>query len=268
MKTGNTFSPCFVNGGNKIQISKLFIMKKIVLAFSFIFILMQSAFSQSEFRFGFQVSPSFSWMATDDPSVSGDGSTTGLRLGMVGEYYFADNYAVTSGIGFAFNQGGALRHDMGGNFLDESDFTNPALTGSEATLPDGVKIKYGIQYVEIPLGLKMRTQDFGYLRYYAELPIFTLGFKTQANGVVTGDGLDGEQEGNIKSDVNLLNLSWGLGGGAEYTINENTSVMAGIYYHQGFLDVTDDKNALKNNGEAEDSKATIRGLTIRIGVLF
>ncbi len=177
-------------------------------------------------------------------------------------------YAITSGLGFAFNQGGTLRHDIGGNFLDESDFTDPTLTESNDALPDGVNIKYNVQFVEIPLGLKMRTQEFGYLRYYAELPIFTLGFKTQANGTLTGSTIDGEQEGNIKKDVNLLNVSWGLGGGAEYNLNESTSIVAGIYYNQGFLDLTDNKNSVKNNGEAEDSKATTRGLTIRLGVLF
>ncbi len=61
-------------------------MKKIVLAFSFLLILIASASAQAEFRFGFQVSPSFGWMSTDDPTINGNGSNTGLRLGMVCHY--------------------------------------------------------------------------------------------------------------------------------------------------------------------------------------
>ena len=53
-------------------------------------------------------------------------------------------------------------------------------------LPDGVNLKYHIQYLEIPFGLKLRTKEFGYLRYFAEIPIFSLGFKLQARGEYKG----------------------------------------------------------------------------------
>jgi len=242
-------------------------MKKIALAICFMSFLFGNAFSQGDFRFGIQASPSFSWMGTDDNTINSNGTSLGLRLGMVGEYYFAENYAFTGGLNFAFNQGGTLRHDTGGNFWTKSELSNPDFNNSETALPDGVNLKYSIQFVEIPIGLKMRTQEFGYLRYYAELPIFTIGIKTQAVGDITGTDVMTEKE-NIKSDVNPLNISWGLGGGIEYTINSSTSLVGGVYYSQGFLDLTTDQGAIKNNGSAEDSKGTSRNITIRIGVLF
>ena len=198
-------------------------MKKIALAICFMSFLVGNIFSQGDFRFGIQASPSFSWMGTDDNSINNNGTNLGLRLGMVGEYYFAENYAFTSGLNFAFNQGGTLRHDTGGNFWTRSELSNPDFNNSETALPDGVNLKYSIQFVEIPIGLKMRTQEFGYLRYYAELPIFTIGIKTQAVGDITGTNIMTEKE-NIKNDVNSLNVSWGLGGGVEYTINSSTSL--------------------------------------------
>ena len=242
-------------------------MKKIALAICFMSFLVGNAISQGDFRFGIQASPSFSWMGTDDNTINSNGTNLGLRLGMVGEYYFAENYAFTGGLNFAFNQGGTLRHDTGGNFWTKSELSNPDFNNSETALPDGVNLKYSIQFVEIPIGLKMRTQEFGYLRYYAELPIFTIGIKTQAVGDITGTDVMTEKE-NIKSDVNPLNVSWGLGGGIEYTINSSTSLIGGVYYNQGFLDLTTDQGAVKNDGTAEDSKGTARNITIRIGVLF
>lgn len=216
-----------------------------------------------ELRLGFQLSPSFSWMSTDDNLINGNGLNLGLKLGMVGEYYFRENYAIVSGINFAFNQGGTLKHQGGGDLWPKSELSDLLLH----QLPDGVNLKYHIQYLEIPFGIKLRTKEFGYLRYFAEIPIFSLGFKLQARGDVKGTTLDSERE-NITEDVNLFNLTWGFGGGVQYTLSESTALVGGIIYRQGFTDVTDN-SALKADGMTrEDSKGVISSLTIRLGFLF
>ena len=134
---------------------------------------------------------------------------------MIGEYYFRENYAFTGGLGFAFNSGGTLLHETGGSYWTRSDL-GPQLD----TLPNNVKLKYNLQYLEIPVGLKMRTREFGYLRYFLE-PGVTIGFKTQARGEITGSGIGGDQDQlNIRSEVNGLNLSVGIGGGVEYGLSD------------------------------------------------
>lgn len=216
-----------------------------------------------ELRLGFQLSPSFSWMSTDDNLINGNGLNLGLKLGMVGEYYFRENYALVSGINLAFNQGGTLRHEEGGDLWPKSELSDLSLHA----LPDGVNLKYHIQYLEIPFGLKLRTKEFGYLRYFAEIPIFSLGFKLQARGDVQGTALDSERE-NITEDVNLFNLTWGFGGGVQYTLSESTALVGGIIYRQGFTDVTDDSGLKVDGTTREDSKGIIKSLTIRLGFLF
>lgn len=219
--------------------------------------------NDGELRMGFQLSPSVSWMDTDDNAINGNGTTLGMRLGMMSEYYFRENYALISGVNFAFNQGGTLRHEEGGNFWSKSELSDTALTA----LPNGVNLKYHIQYIEIPVGIKMRTKEFGYIRYFAEIPLFSLGVKVQARGDVKGtNSLDRERE-NIKKDVNLLNLNWGFGGGIHYALSEDSALIGGLYYQQGFADVTDDK-AIKTSGVKENSKGIIKSITLRIGILF
>ena len=67
-------------------------MKKIVLIITFFSVMTTIGFSQlnldfdKELRLGFQLSPSFSWMSTDDNLINGNGLNLGLKLGMVGEY--------------------------------------------------------------------------------------------------------------------------------------------------------------------------------------
>ncbi|HHH50152.1 MAG TPA: PorT family protein [Saprospiraceae bacterium] len=246
-------------------------MKKIVTLAVFFFITLFSIKAQSDFRFGFQLSPTFSWMGTSNNKINGNGTNLGLKLGVIGEKYFRENYAIIGGLGFAFNQGGTLKHDIGGNFWPSSDLSNPDLNKEPNALPDGVNLKYGIQYVEIPFGLKMRTQEFGYLKYFAEIPVFTLGIRTQARGAVSAtNGLDTQKE-NIKDDVSLLNLSWGIGGGLEYSINGSTSLVAGLFFQNGFVDITNDKATQYisfDENPKENSKGTIGAITLRLGVMF
>lgn len=243
-------------------------MKKIVSLITFLMLFGSIVYGQANFRFGFQLSPNITWLTSDDNMINGNGSNLGLKLGMMGEKYLtnSENYAFTFGIGFAFNQGGTLKHDEGGNFWTKSDLSSTVFN----SLPDGINLKYGIQYVEIPLGFKMRTQEFGYLRYFAE-PGMTIGIGTQARGSVSGvTGFETENE-NIKKDINGLNLSWGIGGGVEYGLGESTALIGGLYFQSGFTDVTDDsaqKIPLTGEPEAEDSKGTIKSITLRIGIMF
>ena len=240
-------------------------MKKIVVLASFIFIYMMPASAQEDIRFGFQLSPVFSWMTTNTNQINPSGTNLGLKLGMIGEYYFRENYAFTGGLGFAFNSGGTLLHETGGSYWTRSDL-GPQLD----TLPNNVKLKYNLQYLEIPVGLKMRTREFGYLRYFLE-PGVTIGFKTQARGEITGSGIGGDQDQlNIRSEVNGLNLSVGIGGGIEYGLSESTTLIGGIYYQSGFTDATDDNGTVfaAQGDRRENSKGSINNLILRLGVMF
>ena len=253
-------------------------MKKIAVAIFFFVFLNASLFAQDafqKFRFGIQFSPTITWMSSSDKKINSNGTSVGLKLGVIGEKYFAENYAFMFGLGFAFNQGGTLKHDIGGNLWPNSQLSSDVYQKGPA-MPDGVNLDYGLQYVEIPFGLRLRSQEFGYIRYFAELPVFTLGFLTQAKGAVKGTDMDTDKE-DISNDVNNFAFSWGLGGGIEYNLGSQTSLVAGIYYQAYTTDVTKDdgvkytsrdQDGLPLTMSPEKSKGLIRGLTLRLGVMF
>lgn len=247
-------------------------MKKLIITLSLLSTSL-IGFSQEDLRFGFQLSPSFSWMSTSVNHINASGTNLGLKLGLIGEYYFRENYAIVSGIGFHFNAGGTLLYENEGKYWPNSDIPTSILTDSMTFNPD-TKFKYGIQYLEIPIGLKMRTREFGYIRYYFQ-PDLTLGFKSQARGTIEGVGVTDEDEKyNIRKEVNGINLSWGLGAGIEYTISENTSFIAGLAFQKGFADVTDDRNATYfdsrdgNLEKEEKSKGVVNAITVKVGIMF
>jgi hypothetical protein len=246
-------------------------MKKIVAALAFFVFasLSLQAQDEGEIRFGFQLSPTFNWISTNTSDINPNGTNLGLRLGMIGEYFFRENYAVTTGIGFIFNQGGTLLHENGGDYWTRTDLP----IADTISMPSGVSLDYGIQYLEIPIGLKMRTREFGYVRYYLE-PSMILGLKTQARGKVEQFSLiDSEEQFNIRDEVNLFDMSWGIGGGVEYSISENTRLIGGLAMHFGFFDITDDNGRVNDPDKPggpvnEDSKGVTRSFTIKIGIIF
>ncbi len=211
---------------------------------------------ETDLRFGFQVSPMFSSMGTSENNISGNGANLGLKLGMNAEIFFRENYAFITGIGFAFNSGGTLLHDQGGQIWTKTELPQNV----DPTFLPGVDLKYGIQYVEIPLGLKFRTNEFGYLRYWLEAPVISLGFKSQANGAIEQTGTN-EEKIDIKKEVGSLALSWGLAAGVDYSISSGTALVAGLGFQRVFTDVTRDV-------ESDDSKAHINNIIIRLGVMF
>ncbi|MCB0523481.1 MAG: porin family protein [Saprospiraceae bacterium] len=246
-------------------------MKKIVLLSCLLVFIGSNLYSQDfrSVRFGLQASPTWSWLRTDDKKIEGLSSNWGLKLGAMGEFYFARNYAITTGLGFGFNQGGFLQNGYDrGVFWPKSDLSSPGLD----TLPQNAKLHYRVNYVEIPIGLKMRggSGEDSRMKFYAEIPVFTLGFVTKGTGDIRGTNTQNSDDENIRPDVNGLSLAWGLGAGVEYEFATNATLVAGLAYQRQFTDMTKNKGAVEFQGdwEKENSKATANILALKLGILF
>ena len=121
----------------------------------------------------------------------------------------------------------------------------------------------------------LRTAETGnHIRWFAE-PQIILGIRTGAKGAISGAEPIPEQEKiPITGEVAGAMLSWGIGAGGEYIISNNTAIVVGLYYQNGFTDVTKDGSSIMfdstlSGGIREDnSRGIIKGLTIRLGVMF
>lgn len=254
-------------------------MKRTLTFLIFLIALQFSSEAQVQrFRFGLQASPVFSWLDTDDRWINSNGTNLGFRLGLKADYFFSEKYAISTGIGFAFNQGGELLHDFGGELLPNSELSFP---NTYRNLPDDAMIGYNIRYIEVPLSMKMLTNEiFRDFRFFFEVPVITLGFESNVLGSIEAPGVASIDDEDLSGDVNFLNLSWGLGGGAEYNIRgsgrNDTNLVFGAFYNQGFTDVTRDKGATRifkdenmvQTEQPEDSTAILRGVTIYLGIMF
>lgn len=258
---------------------KRFITK--ILCVACAFALHTSASAQdSGIRIGFQASPMISWVNNNDKLIVKNGGNLGLKIGTTADIYFKDTYSFTMGLNLAFHEGGEFLYETGGNYLPNSELSDPLLNSQDLDkpMPDGTRIRYNLQYIEIPVGLKLRSKEFGYLRYFVEAPIFTFSYLTRGRADIETDDALYESE-NVYEDLTKVNLFWGLGAGVEYAISTNNALTGGIYFQNGLFDFTRDKGYRSNDNpdndpnfpfirETDDSRARVSNVVLKLGIIF
>ncbi len=217
-------------------------MQKYIL--SLIILLSSCQIFAQGLSFSVAFDPQVTWMTSDSKKVEKNGNNFGLGGGLMMDHYFKENYAFSTGI---FIQG------TGGNlmYLDSVDFV---FGGVRDTLPAGSTVNYKMQYLTIPLSLKLKSNEIGYSRFFAHLGINT-HINLKANGTV--ESMDISKE-DISDEINWFMVSYFIGGGIEYSLGGNTALIAGVYWTSGIWDVT------KNTAHS----ANISSLGLRLGIKF
>ncbi len=215
-------------------------MKKYLILFLFI-LTVGTSFSQ-DMSFSVYAEPQFTWLSPDSKNIENAGSAFGFNGGLNYDRFFARNYAFSTGI--TINKiSGKLR------FNEKNSFSS---IDSSYTIQPGDEVKYNLQYINIPLGLKFKTVEIGYTKFYAHL-----GLEGGLN-IKSNVDLENTNDVNISKEIKWYHLSYYIGGGIEYSIGGNTALVGGVTYRNGFLDMTKNKN----------NKVTSGVVAIRLGVVF
>lgn len=190
-----------------------------------------------KFHFGFKITPSMAWIKPDQKNLERDGYRLGFTYGVQTEFRLAENYAFATGAQMSY-RGGRLSIDGGTDSLG-NNLPNESVT-------------FKIQYVEIPLTLKMLTNQFNKVRYYGQFG-FAPGVMIRAlKDVGTEDKID------AKDDINFFNVNMIIAAGVEYEISGSTVAFGGIEFNNGFVDVID----------GDGGKGFSNYLGLNIGILF
>ncbi len=183
-----------------------------------------------KFRFGLQLSPNLSWLSPSTTGYAKNGTKFGFSYGLSTEFFLGKNYLFSTGFDIA-SLGGGLRYQ--GTYNDKLGLN----------WPTEVAQSYSIKYIEIPLSLKLRTNEIGYMTYYGNF-----GFKTGINYKTTSDfsytdinnGISADKI-DTKSDMFFMNMYLIIGAGVEYNISGNTNLMVGFTFNNGFINQLDTK---------------------------
>lgn len=210
-------------------------MKLRNLAFPLLFcLIINTAHAQkSDFRFGLKAMPTLVWLKSDTKGIENDGSKLTFSWGFLAEYYFADNYAIATGVELV-SRGGKFR------------------------IPDttSTQIDYKLKYIDLPITIKMRTNEIGYMRYFGQFG-FTPGVNISAKADVKTNSIT-ENDIDVKSDVVPVNVGLYIALGTEYSFGGNTSLVISVAFNNGFIDIADSK----------DFKLITNYVALNAGVLF
>jgi hypothetical protein len=229
-------------------------------------LLTQLSFAQNSFRFGLKGASNFGWLSGTDKTIENDGTSVGFAYGLMGEYAINSTYGLHAELLLS-------QINSKFNLTSEQSFVNDISNTKISSL----NYKYTIQYLEIPISMKLNTKEIGNLVYYGNFG-FSPGFALNARASITsGDipqsikDLDptdyriNDDEGddftldNFDDKVFLFRFPLIIGGGVEYRMAGSTSLQAGVRFANTFTDMfIKDKTAdAKNNYFA-----------VSVGVLF
>lgn len=206
-------------------------MRKAIIIGSLLSLSLTSWAQERKFQLGILGSSNLSYVNTNQGAADA-GSRLLFGFGGLMEYRFAERYAFTSGFEY-MNRGGTLAI---------ADTTN----------------SYRAGFIQIPVMIKMRTREFGYNTYFAEM-----GFSI---GIETGETIEREPSGgNIENHVGLFDATFRIGGGMEYDLGGETKVFGRLMYHRALLN-----NLLgdENPSLSEDFVYRFDYVSLSVGILF
>lgn len=233
-------------------------------------------------RFGLFLAPNSSWLKpTSSKSndgvyeVSSSGSIIGFTWGLMVDHFFAENYGITTGIQLNTTGG-----NINATYLNTTGAAVPVGTVKAAD------IDYRLQYLEIPFGLKLMSDNlssgvrvFGNVGITAGINIskkgnYEITYTDTSSNTTTGMQdvvLTGDNEklrGGLSVTPILFQMN--LGGGIEYQATDKMSIYAGLFFNNGFApDVTNPKELnLNYKGRFSDGNVRLNNIALKIGIFF
>lgn len=202
----------------------------------------QSGVSYRKHRLGVKIAPGLSYLNIDKLGQENDGIDYTFGYGLQYEYGFSEYFSISTGV---------LMNSFRGNveYTDSLYFVFEKTVSGQKMLDTASQLlgrKYTFKSVDIPIALKLKTPEIGYLTYFAE-------FGTTISVIYdsyTSKNLVIEDEGSVKTelsddlakidaneDVNLFKGALNIGVGAEYNLVGNTSLLIGLNWTSAFTNI-------------------------------
>ncbi len=195
-------------------------------------------------RFSFMFSPQISWMTVNKGNINSDGAVGGINTGIELDLFFAEHYAFSTGLTI---------NNLGGRLI-YGDSINITANGSHLLISPGKSIRYNLQYISIPLGLKFKTIEIGYSTFWVNAGLTPMiNLRARAT---TDDGTFSKTD--LKDETGAFNLNYFIEAGVEYSLGGSTAIVAGLGYYPGLMDVT--------NRSAD--KVNTYSVALVLGILF
>jgi hypothetical protein len=231
-------------------------MKKVlpIVFFLWMTVIPATLFSQGKnpLKLGLRIAPNIGWMSPGTKGYSSDGARLGGTFGFVSEFYFAENYALSTGVNFQFING-------------KLNFSDSLLNSANKYVFEEINRKYNFVYLEIPVMIKMKTKKFGKMSYFGQIG-FGTGFrlKSSIKDNLTPATEDMGSPENYNDYTTLIRESIIVGLGCEIHIDESSSILLGVSYSNSLNNVLTGENYKSQLKE----KSQLNFAELNIGFLF
>jgi len=200
------------------------------------------------FRMGFKVSPNFSWMQGLSEEVESNGAGLGFSYGVMVDKAITENYGISAEM-LVSSMAFGVAHS------DTLIYFNNGL----AQRYSGVSFDYRLQYVELPVSLKLKTNEIGSFIWYGQFgfaPAFLVKntLRTLSDPIFVDDKYSPNKteydfngaggKGVFRDDVSIARFSMVLGAGVEYRISGSTMLNLGLRFNNGLNDFLKDAAAI------------------------
>jgi hypothetical protein len=214
-------------------------MKKIIIAFAFLFFITNSYSQNKKIRFGLQFTNGIAFMNSDNVDLTDNKVGYAFSYGIPIEFYFNPNYALSTG--FSISHPRAARGNSPAITAVVNDTTSAYAFDNQIVL--GAKEIYKFTYVELPLTFKLRTNEIGYFRYFGEFGLVN-SIRVRSRFGLDGSAIENESINKKLEPFDLksvfYNASLKVGGGFEYTISDKTALIVELSFNNGFVNILKD----------------------------
>jgi hypothetical protein len=214
-------------------------------------------------RFGIKLAPNMAWLRSDTKNIDGDGSLLGYSFGLLTEFPIGQtgNYRFATGV---------FLNNIGGKLATKYSYTE-VVAGQDVAVNVTSSSTTNLRFVEVPLTIKMMTNEIGLIRYYGQLGVstaFNIRAKQDFEATTTvGTGAPvtvSDEKVDVQDQSNLFKAGLVVGAGLEYNIAGNTSLLAGITYNNAFT-TSNQKDGVSG---FDNAKIYADYLELTLGVFF
>jgi len=242
-------------------------MKRLSLILIIVFLGANFSSAQKGFRFGMKAAPMFCWMKQkfsigeiNNFSAQGGGGKMGIAWGPMAEFQLNETFLISTGADInytSFRLEGTMKDDIGGDNIVNWEQ------------------KYKTRFIEIPVMLKFRTKEIGYLSYFGLFGLgggFLYSASTEFSRTYSSPTANTITISNDDSNkyVKGFRGSMLIGAGVEYSFSGNTALVGSLCFNNGIINILQNQE----NSLATDQfnfvkeRAITNYMQLNIGILF
>ena len=213
-------------------------MKTIVISVLALFFTIETFAQKNEdpyygFRLGLTAHPTFGVIKAEDGKSNG--TNLGFAYGLMADFNFAEHYSINTGVTVTTINGKSTE-------INAMPYHNVVSTPT----PIAYNLKYKMQYIEVPLVLKLKTSKIGAIKWFGQFGLSN-DFRIKARqDARNGSGLLADNV-NAADWTNFYRAGLNIGGGGELDLDAHTTLMGGVSFNNGLTNITNSKNIVKNH---------------------